>query len=105
MYSIYQIYQSDKLVYSTYHTINPDFIDTTKLDLLINSPITPYTLVDSYFKQPDTFSIQTIKSGIDNALEASEALKSYLIEANNRAIDNTIGTRKPRVKKLKKDLL
>lgn len=48
MYSTYQIYQSNIPVYSTYHTLNPDFSDITTLDLILNSPITPYDLVDSY---------------------------------------------------------
>lgn len=106
MYSIYQIYQSNKPVYATYHTLNPDFADTTKLDLILNSPITPYFLVDAYFKQPELFSIQTIKSGIGNALEASEALNNHINKSINITINNPIieskpipKPRKPRTKK------
>lgn len=95
MYSVYQIYQSDKPVYSTYHSFNPDFADTTKLALILNSPITPYYLVDAYFKQPELFSIKTIKSGISNALEASEALQTHINELDNKAIEE------PRMKKIR----
>lgn len=102
MYSVYQIYQSDKPVYSTYHSFNPDFADTTKLDLILNSPITPYYLVDAYFKQPELFSIKTIKNGIDNSLEAFEALQTHINEFINSSIIEpkpTPITRKPRTKK------
>lgn len=89
MYSIYQIYQSNIPVYATYHTLNQDFADTTKLDLILNSPITPYYLVDAYFKQPELFSIQTIKSGISNALEATEALNNHINTSINSSIEDT----------------
>lgn len=95
MYSVYQIYKSNIPVYSTYHTLNLDFSDITKLDLILNSPITPYDLVDSYFKQPELFSIKTIKSGISNALEASEALQTHINELDNKAIEE------PRMKKIR----
>ncbi|MEG6548161.1 hypothetical protein V6C59_20100 [Acinetobacter bereziniae] len=114
MYSLYQIYQSNNPVYATYHTLNTDFADTTKLDLILNSPITPYYLVDAYFKQPELFSIQTIKSGISNALEASEALQTHINTSINSSIKDTKADiekeskpipkpRKPRTKKVIKN--
>lgn len=71
MYSIYKIKQLDKLVFSTYHTLNNGYSDQTKLDLIINSPVTPYYLVDAYFRYPDQFSITLHQDNVPNALEAS----------------------------------
>ncbi|ELW77050.1 hypothetical protein ACINWC743_A0628 [Acinetobacter sp. WC-743] len=86
MYHIYQIYQSEELVLTTYHTINPNCSDTTKLDIIINSPATLNSIVDSYFKQPDQFKIVTAKTNLNNALEANE----YLEFLNNKPINTTI---------------
>lgn len=92
MYHIYQIYQSDELVLTTYHTINPNCPDTTKLDIIINSPATLNTLVDSYFKQPDQFKIVTVNTNLSNALEANEFI--------NDLINTTINkTKKTHIKK------
>lgn len=95
MYSIYQIFQSEKLVYSSYHTMSNDYSDTTKLDIILNTPVTPYYLVDAYFKDPSVFTIKLVKSGISNALEASELL-------NNKAINTAIKKTKPRKPRTKK---
>ena len=107
MYSIYQIYQSNIPVYATYHTLNQDFADTTKLDLILNSPITPYYLVDAYFKQPELFSIQTIKSGISNALEAlqthtNKSINSSIEDAKTDTLKESKPTPKPRKPRTKK---
>ena len=95
MYSIYQIYQSDKVVYSIYHTMNNQYSDTTKLDIILNSPVTPYYLVDGYFKQTELFTIKLIKDGISNVLEANE----ILLKLTNNSIDTAIKTKKTRIKK------
>jgi hypothetical protein len=92
MYHIYQIYQCEELVLTTYHKINPNCSDSTKLDILLNSPATPYTIADSYFKQSEQFKIVTVKTNISNALEANE----YIQELKNTTI---IKTKKPRTKK------
>lgn len=78
MYSIYQIYQADKLVYTTYHTMNPDYPDRTKLDLILQSPVIPYYLASDYFKAPEQFSIQLLQSSLSNALQANEVIQSFL---------------------------
>ena len=44
MYSVYKIYQADKLVLVTYHDIIPEFTDTTKLKLILNGPTIPIAL-------------------------------------------------------------
>lgn len=78
MYSIYQIYQADKLVYTTYHTMNSDYPDRTKLDLILQSPAIPYYLASDYFKAPEQFSIQLLQSSLSNALQANEVIQSLL---------------------------
>lgn len=107
MYSVYKIYQDDKLVLVTYHDIIPEFTDTTKLKLIFNSPTIPISLFEDYYKSPDLFSITTHVSGISNALDASQIvieqskligidkLKTNKIISNNRA--NKLP--KPRTKK------
>lgn len=94
MYSIYKIYQAEQLVYATYHTMNNQYSDTTKLDIIINSPVTPYKLVDDYFKHPEQFSIQLHKEGISNALEANEIIQNISLSSFNTVI------KKPKTKKL-----
>ena len=94
MYSIYKIYQAEELVYATYHTMNNQYSDTTKLDIIINSPVTPYKLVDDYFKHPEQFSIQLHKEGISNALEANEIIQNISLSSSNTVI------KKPKTKKL-----
>ncbi len=89
MYSVFNIYQSDKLVLSIYHDIIPEFTDTTKLKLIFNSPTIPISLFESYFKSPELFSIITYKKGIYNALEASEIVQEQT---------KLIGTDKPSIK-------
>ncbi len=112
MYSIYKIYQSDKLVFVTYHDIIPEFTDTTKLKLILNGPTIPITVFEAYFKTPELFSIETFKTGLSNALDASLVMQgeSKLIgtdkpKAKNKTSNNTAKikttttTRKPRTKK------
>ena len=94
MYSIYKIYQAEELVYATCHTMNNQYSDTTKLDIIINSPVTPYKLVDDYFKHPEQFSIQLHKEGISNALEANEIIQNISLSSSNTVI------KKPKTKKL-----
>lgn len=94
MYSIYQIYQSEKVVYSTYHTMNNQYSDTTKLDIILTSPVAPYYLVDDYFKHPDQFSIQLVKDGISNTLEANEILLKLSNDSINTAIKAKKTTKK-----------
>ena len=94
MYSIYKIYQAEQLVYATYHTMNNQYSDKTKLDIIINSPVTPYKLVDDYFKHPEQFSIQLHKEGISNALEANEIIQNISLSSSNTVI------KKPKTKKL-----
>ncbi|MFX5722639.1 hypothetical protein ABTE70_20410 [Acinetobacter baumannii] len=107
MYSVYKIYQADKLVLVTYHDIIPEFTDTTKLKLILNGPTIPISLFESYFKHPELFSITTYKSGIYNALDASQIVQeeskligtdklSIKAKTSNRAISTA---KKPRTKK------
>ena len=93
MYSVFKIYQSDKLVLVTYHDIIPEFTDTTKLKLIFNSPTIPLALFEDYFKSPELFSIETFKIGIYNALDASQ-----IVQEENQLI----GTDKPSTKPSKK---
>lgn len=93
MYSVYKIYQSDKLVFVTYSDIIPEFTDTTKLKLIFNSPTIPVALFEDYFKHPELFSIETFKIGIYNALDASQ-----IVQEENQLI----GTDKPSTKPSKK---
>ena len=93
MYSVFKIYQSDKLVFVTYHDIIPEFTDTTKLKLIFNSPTIPIALFEDYFKSPELFSISTHKIGIYNALDASQ-----IVQEENQLI----GTDKPSTKPSKK---
>ena len=86
MYSVYKIYQAEKLVFVTYHDIIPEFTDTTKLKLIFNSPTIPISLFEDYYKSPDLFSITTHEIGISNALDASQIVNELL---------NQIGTEKP----------
>ena len=103
MYSIYKIYQAEELVYATYHTMNNQYSDTTKLDIIINSPITPYYLVDAYFKNSSQFSIKLHKDGISNALDASQLLSALLSNQTlNTAIEESKPTPKPKKSRTKK---
>jgi hypothetical protein len=110
MYSVYNIYQSDQLIYVTYHDVIPEFTDTTKLKLIFDSPTIPLALFESYFKTPELFSITTHKTGISNALDASQIVQeqSKLIgtdkptknkTAINRANKETKAPEKTRTKK------
>ena len=107
MYSVYKIYQAEKLVFVTYHDIIPEFTDTTKLKLIFNSPTIPISLFEDYYKSPDLFSITAHEIGISNALDASQIVieQSKLIgtdkpsikaKTSNRAISTA---KKPRTKK------
>ena len=103
MYSIYKIYQAEELVYATYHTMNNQYSDTTKLDIIINSPITPYYLVEAYFKNSSQFSIKLHKDGISNALDASQLLSTLLSnQTSNTAIEQSKPTTKPKKSRTKK---
>ena len=93
MYSVFKIYQSDKLVLVTYHDIIPEFTDTTKLKLIFSSPTIPVALFEDYFKYPELFSIESFKKGIYNALDASQ-----IVQEENQLI----GTDKPSIKPRKK---
>ncbi|MFK8986685.1 hypothetical protein [Acinetobacter seifertii] len=93
MYSIYKIYQADKLILVTYHDITPEFTDTTKLKLIFNSPTIPISLFNEYYKSPDLFSMTTYETGIPNALDASQVV----IEQSK-----LIGTDKPKPKTTRK---
>lgn len=93
MYSVYKIYQSDKLVFVTYHDIISEFTDTTKLKLILNGSIIPSALFESYFKNPELFSIETFKTALSNALDASQVV----IE-----LSKLIGTDKPKPKTTRK---
>ena len=74
MYYIYEIYKVDELVFITYHNLNINYSDKTKLDLILNSPIIPYSLVDSYFRTPHLLSIKMIKTELNNILEAQQTM-------------------------------
>lgn len=103
MYSIYKIYQAEELVYATYHTMNNQYSDTTKLDIIINSPITPYYLVEAYFKNSSQFSIKLHKDGISNALDASQLLSTLLSnQTSNTAIETPKPITKPKKSRTKK---
>lgn len=111
MYSVYKIYQADKLVLVTYHDIIPEFTDITKLKLIFNGPTIPIALFEDYFKTPNLFSITTHARGIYNALDASQIVieQSKLIgtdkpsnkniSSSNSSIKATTATKKPRIKK------
>ena len=107
MYSVYKIYQADKLVLVTYSDIIPEFTDTTKLKLILNGPTIPISLFESYFKHPELFSITTHEIGIYNALDANQIVQeqSKLIGTDKPSIkaktsNRAIGTaKKPRTKK------
>lgn len=71
MYSVYKIYQADKLVHVTYHDIIPEFTDKTKLNIILNNPTIPHLLFEDYYRSPELFSISTHKTGIPNSLDAS----------------------------------
>lgn len=107
MYSVYKIYQADKLVFVTYHDIIPEFTDTTKLKLIFNSPTIPLDLFESYYKSPELFSITTHETAISNALDANQIVQEQLkligtdkpsikAKTSNRAISTA---KKPRTKK------
>lgn len=103
MYSIYKIYQAEELVYATYHTMNNQYSDTTKLDIIINSPITPYYLVEAYFKNSSQFSIKLHKDGISNALDASQLLSALLSnQTSNTVIEESKPIPKPKKSRTKK---
>ncbi|QDX16409.1 hypothetical protein C6W84_17041 (plasmid) [Acinetobacter baumannii] len=107
MYSVYKIYQADKLVLVTYSDIIPEFTDTTKLKLILNGPTIPISLFESYFKHPELFSITTHEIGIYNALDANQIVQeqSKLIGTDKPSIKAKISNRaistakKPRTKK------
>ena len=86
--------------------------DTTKLKLILNGPTIPLAVSEDFFKSPDLFSIETFKTGIYNALEASEIVQeqSKLLgsdkpstlknkTSNSRAIKSTSAPKKTRTKK------
>ncbi|HCT3680064.1 TPA: hypothetical protein OTU09_002655 [Acinetobacter baumannii] len=89
MYSVYKIYQADKLVLVTYSDIIPEFTDTTKLKLILNGPTIPISLFESYYKSPELFSITTHEIGIYNALDANQIVQEQ---------SKLIGTDKPSIK-------
>lgn len=83
--------------------MNNQYSDTTKLDIIINSPITPYYLVDAYFKNSSQFSIKLHKDGISNALDASQLLSALLSnQTSNTAIEESKPTPKPKKSRTKK---
>jgi len=110
MYSVYKIYQADKLVLVTYHDIIPEFTDTTKLKLILNGPTIPLAVSEDFFKSPDLFSIETFKIGLSNALDASLIMQeeSKLIGTDKPSIKpgkTKSATRKPRTKKSQKSMI
>lgn len=83
--------------------MNNQYSDTTKLDIIINSPITPYYLVDAYFKNSSQFSIKLHKDGISNALDASQLLSALLSnQTSNTAIEESKPITKPKKSRTKK---
>ena len=98
MYSVYKIYQADKLVLVTCSDLIPEFTDTTKLKLILNGPTIPISLFESYFKHSELFSITTHEIGIYNALDANQIVieQSKLIGIDK---PKTNKTSKPRTKK------
>lgn len=104
MYSVYKIYQADKLILVTYHDIIPEFTDTTKLKLILNGPTIPLAMFEDYYKSPDLFSITTHAQGIYNALDASQIVQeeSKLIgtdKPSNKPSKTKSAPKKPRTKK------
>ncbi len=110
MYSVYNIYQSDILVLVVYHEIIPEFTDTTKIKVIFNGPTIPISLCESYFKTPELFSITSHRTGISNALDASQIVieqskligtdkSSNIKTVNNRANKETKAPKKPHTKK------
>ncbi|MFV5370048.1 hypothetical protein VXO74_15210 [Acinetobacter junii] len=114
MYSVYKIYQADKLVLVIYSDLIPEFTDTTKLKLILNGPTIPISLFESYFKTPELFSITTHSTGISNALDASQIVieQSKLIgtpkptnrKTANRANKETKTIKKQRTKKAQQSI-
>lgn len=83
--------------------MNNQYSDTTKLDIIINSPITPYYLVEAYFKNSSQFSIKLHKDGISNALDASQLLSALLSnQTSNTAIEESKPITKPKKSRTKK---
>ena len=111
MYSVYKIYQADKLVLVIYSDIIPEFTDTTKLKLILNGPTIPISLFESYFKTPELFSITTHETGISNALDASQIVieQSKLIgtdkpSTNKKSTKRANKTSKQRTKKAQQSI-
>lgn len=79
MYTVYKIYQANKLVYVTYNDIIPQFTDKTKLNVILNSPAIPHTLFEDYYRSPDLFSITTHQTSLPNALvhNSLQMIESY----------------------------
>ncbi|MBD8010263.1 hypothetical protein [Acinetobacter pecorum] len=105
MYSVYKIYQADKLVLVTYYDIIPEFTDTTKLKLILNGPTIPIALFEDYYKSPDLFSITTHETSIYNALDANQIIKEELKLIGTDKADTRPklkATKKPRTKKVVK---
>lgn len=104
MYTVYKIYQANKLVYVTYNDIIPQFTDKTKLNVILNSPAIPHTLFEDYYRSPDLFSITTHQSGLPNALDASYLVieQSKLIGTDKPESKPKAAAKKPRTKKAQK---
>lgn len=101
MYTVYKIYQANKLVYVTYNDIIPQFTDKTKLNVILNSPATPHTLFEDYYRSPDLFSISTHQTSLPNALDASYIVieQSKLIGTDKPESKPKAAAKKPRTKK------
>ncbi|WP_191112922.1 hypothetical protein [Acinetobacter lwoffii] len=101
MYSIYNIYQSDKLVLVTYHDIIPEFTDITKLKIILNTPSIPASVFEDYFKSPDLFYITTHETGITNISDAFQIVieQSKLIGTDKLILNKTSNNRANKTKK------
>ena len=67
MYSIFQIYKNDVLIQTIVSNLNPDYADSTKLDILLNTPSTLQSIYSDYFdysngRSNDRYSITTFKT-------------------------------------------
>ena len=89
MYSVFIITNKKKFVLATYQDFSPELSDQTKLQLILNGPTIPLAVFEDFFKSPDLFSIETFKTGLSNALDASLVMQEE---------SKLIGTDKPSIK-------
>lgn len=111
MNHIYKIYKNDILILTTVSDLNPEYADSTKLDILLNSPSILQSIYADYFnfkqkRTSDNYSIETYQSfeSIHTAIEVNQSLQSLIGTSKNSIINTTTNkTKKPRAKKVKNE--